>query len=711
MAERKVSSVPKSLTDLRGVGPEVARRFGTLDIRTPAELAATYPRDYRDWRVPSSIADIHRRALARSTANAHESVEEIAVATVRAVHEVRARIPIVSAELHDGTGRLTATWFGRRGVGGRLTAGDRVFVHGRVAMKRSRTGGIAVEMNVLHHRVLHGDEEYRGAVVPVYPAGKAMPSRIIGSIIERNLDALETFVRDFLPPDVAQRHGYGSLRAAWREVHRPRSPQAAARARERIVFDEFFGVALAAALKRAERIALGGATPLETGKEALESFEASLPFAPTTAQRRVIGEVTADLARSAPMNRLLQGEVGSGKTLVAAAAIVVAARSGVQSALMAPTEVLAVQHARKLAPLLLPLGIRLEVVLGSQGTRARNEARGRLASGECDIAVGTHALLTENVTFRRLALAIIDEQHRFGVLQRARLRGKSGTPHTLYMTATPIPRTLAQTKYADLDLSVLDELPPGRIAVKTFVLRESRKPKAYEFVRACVQKGQQAFVVAPAIDEGEAGDVESDAALTSATAEFERLRRDVFPELRVGLLHGRMTPRDKDATMERLGRGEIDVLLATTVVEVGVDVPGASVMVVLDSHRYGLAQLHQLRGRVGRGTAQSFCLLIAPDGKAEVERLEVLARTNDGFEIAEEDLRLRRAGEFAGTAQAGGEGGMLGDVQRDFALYMKAKRDADQLIASDPELQRPEHASLRSLLDADRTQRATLVSS
>jgi ATP-dependent DNA helicase RecG len=403
------------------------------------------------------------------------------------------------------------------------------------------------------------------------------------------------------------------------------------------------------------------------------------------------------------MNRLLQGDVGSGKTLVAAAAIVLAARNGVQSALMAPTEILAAQHARRLAPLLLPFGVRVDALFGSLGARQREGTLARLASGECDLAVGTHALIVEGVEFADLGLAIIDEQHRFGVAQRAALRSKSRAPHTLHMTATPIPRTLAQTKYADLDLSVIDELPPGRTPIETFVLRESRKFLAYEFVRKNVAAGRQAYVVAPAIDE-------SESALTSALGELEVLRRDVFPDLQVALLHGRLPSREKDAVMEAFARGENDVLMATTVVEVGVDVPNASLMVILDAHRYGLAQLHQLRGRVGRGVARSYCVLIAPDDRGSVERLEVLARTTDGFEIAEADLRLRGEGEFAGTAQAGG-GTLLGSIAGDFALYMRAKADADALVSSDPQLARPEHAGLRDLLDDDATARATFVSS
>jgi ATP-dependent DNA helicase RecG len=370
---------------------------------------------------------------------------------------------------------------------------------------------------------------------------------------------------------------------------------------------------------------------------------------------------------------------------------------------MAPTEILAAQHAQKLAPLLLPFGIAVEMVSASLGARERRGANDRIASGAAALAVGTHALLTESVDFARLGFVVIDEQHRFGVEQRARLRAKSAAPHTLYMTATPIPRTLAQTKYADLDLSIIDELPPGRTPVATYVVRASRKKLVYDFVRKNVAAGRQAYVVAPAIEAGET-------ALSSAVEEAEYIQREVFPDLRVAVLHGRMPAKEKGEVMDAFKRGEVDVLVATTVVEVGVDVPNASVMVVLDAERYGLATLHQLRGRVGRGAAASFCILVAPDDAGVLERLDILARTNDGFVVAEEDLRLRRSGELAGTAQAGrGEDGTIGNIVDDFKLYMEAKAAAEAIVSADPELAAPEHRPLYGLIDEVAAARALLV--
>ncbi len=652
-------------------------------MTSPSELLAYIPRAYRDWRTPLPIASL-------------QEGEAIVVGTVVRVKERRGRLALVTVTLRDETGAIEAKLFGRGYLFGKLSEGDRLFVAGRV----TRTGFL-LEINVTAHRVLRPGERYEGEIVPVYAAAKELPSRAIRGAIAKNLDRLIAGQDDALPPALVQRFGFPPLARAWRDVHAPHDLEAAARAKERIVFDEFFSIALAAAVKRALRESAGGARALTVPRDLFDAFAAELPFAPTGAQRRVIGAIWSDMSRTAQMNRLLQGDVGSGKTLVAAAAIVLAHRGGVQSALMAPTEILAAQHAAKLAPLLLPFGVTVEAVFGSLGARERRRAENRIASGEASLAVGTHALLTESVAFSDLGLVVIDEQHRFGVNQRAKLRAKSAVPHTLYMTATPIPRTLAQTRYADLDLSIIDELPPGRTPIRTFVLRESYKPRAYELVRKTIEMGQQAYVVAPAIDE-------SDSALTGALAEAERLRAKVFPDLRVGVLHGKLPPREKDEVMARFKRGETDVLVATTVVEVGVDVPNASVMIVLDAHRYGLAQLHQLRGRVGRGVAESVCVLIAPDEAGEIERLHVLEETTDGFEIANEDLRLRKAGQLAGTQQAG-DATLIGDIVDDFALYMRAKDAADAIVAADPDLSAPEHRPLLALLAENANSRAMLV--
>jgi ATP-dependent DNA helicase RecG len=683
-----VSATP--VAALSGVGPKSAALFRELGIADAAALLDYLPFRYDDLRFPTP-----------SSALGSSGGEDNAVGVVTAVKERRVRgLEIVEVRLADDAGSFVAKWIGRnRYVFGRFKEGMRLFVRGRV--ERTLAGPA---INVTQYAQLHDGESYRGEIVPIYRASKDLTTRKIAAVVAKNLpQLLATLPEDPLPPAIAQRRNYPPLRDAYRAVHLPATPEEAQRARERFIFSEFLTLATGAHLRRAQREGEHDADALDIPPDLLSSFAGALPFPLTGAQRRAISEIWDDMARDVPMNRLLQGDVGSGKTLVAAAAIVLAARNGVQSALMAPTEILASQHAAKLAPLLLPFGVAVEAVFGSQGSRARAGAVRRLGSGEAALAVGTHALLTENVDFARLGLVLIDEQHRFGVEQRARLRAKGTAPHTLHMTATPIPRTLAQSVYADLDVSVIDELPPGRTPIETYAVRTSRLDRVYAFVRANVERGHQAYIVAPAIDE--------ESELTSVVAEAERLKTGVFPDLRIGLLHGRMTPREKEDAMGRFAAGEIDVLLATTVVEVGVDVPNASVMVVLDAQRYGLAQLHQLRGRVGRGAAKSFCILVYPDGAEASDRLEILTETTDGFRIAEEDLRLRGAGEFAGTAQSGAADLWIADLVRDIDVYREAKAEAEAIVASDPELRRPEHRGLRDALARGPSTRALVFSS
>ncbi|MHB8147825.1 MAG: ATP-dependent DNA helicase RecG [Vulcanimicrobiaceae bacterium] len=683
---------PAEIGDLAGVGVKSAAFLRELGVETPRDLLEYLPFRYDDLRFPTPATDLGTTGAA----------EENAVGTVDAVKERRVRdLEIVELTLHDHSGPFVAKWIGRRRfVVGRFQTGMRLFVRGRV----ERTLAMAT-INVTHYAQLTDGQEYRGEMEPIYRASKDVTTRKVASVIKRNFETLLGLAADDpLPSALQQRHGYPPLREAYRAVHAPASPEEAGRARERFIFTEFFLLAVAAQLRRAERERDRNAQALRVPSTLLDEFQSVLPFSLTGAQRRAVGELWDDMASTTPMNRLLQGDVGSGKTLVAAATILLAARNGAQSALMAPTEILAAQHAAKLAPLLLPFGISVEAVFGSQTSRARAAALDKIASGEASLAVGTHALITENVEFARLGLAIIDEQHRFGVEQRARLRAKGSSPHTLHMTATPIPRTLAQSVYADLDLCVIDELPPGRTPIETFAVRTSRLPDVYAFVRTQVALGHQAYIVAPAIEE-------SESELTSVITEAQRLERDVFPDIAIGLLHGRLASRDKDAIMQRFVRGEVAVLVATTVIEVGVDVPNASIMVVLDAQRYGLAQLHQLRGRVGRGAATSYCVLVYPDDFDESERLAILTRSTDGFEIAQEDLRLRGPGEFAGTAQSGAASFQVADLVRDFEVYRVAKRDAEEALSEDPGLHSPEYAGLRAVLERQPSTRALLYSS
>ncbi|MGB8907172.1 MAG: ATP-dependent DNA helicase RecG [Candidatus Cybelea sp.] len=677
---------------LSGVGPKTAPLFAELGLDTAAALLDHLPFRYDDLRFPTPAIRLGETGW-----------EENAVGRVAAVRERRVRgLEIVEIRLLDDDGNpFVAKWIGRnRFVYGRFREGMRLFVRGRV--ERTLSGAV---VNVSHYAQLGEGEEYHGELVPIYRASKDLASRKIAAVVKKNFPRLlATAPADPVPSALAAARGYASLDEAYRAVHAPRSPEEAERARERFVFAEFLALATAAELRRSERERDHDARALHVPAGLLERFENTLPFELTGAQRQVIFEIWRDMGRDVPMNRLLQGDVGSGKTLVAAAAILLAACNGMQSALMAPTELLAWQHAGKLAPLLLPFGVTLEAVFGSQSARSRAAALAKLAGGEAAVAVGTHALLTEGVGFGRLGLAIIDEQHRFGVEQRARLRAKGISPHTLHMTATPIPRTLAQTVYADLDLSIVDELPPGRSPIETFAVRNSRLGRVYEFVRKSVEDGHQAYIVAPAIEEGEG-------TVTSVVAEAERLKRDVFPDLRLGLLHGRLPSREKEEIMRRFVRGDLDVLVSTTVVEVGVDVPNATTMVVLDAQRYGLAQLHQLRGRVGRDAAKSYCVLVYPDDAGDRERLEILTQSTDGFKIADEDLRLRGPGQLAGTVQSGVTDLRLGDVIRDFDVYRAAKEAARKIVERDPNLALADHAGLRAVLEGQPSTRALLLSS
>ncbi len=629
------------------------------------------------------------------------NAEVITIATVSKVESFHGRVSVVRAEMYDDTGSCDAVWFSRGGYGRvTLKSGMRLFLHGRIKAQR-RGGEWRPELSVSSHRVLKPEDVYQGKIWPVYPASKELPSRILARVIESNLSGLLAEIGpEWLPSELLARRGYPSPRDAWHELHSPASLETLRLARERIAFSTFFELAFAALARRAALRQAGGAVALPVPGDLLARFAAELPFALTAAQQRVITEIWADMATVAPMHRLLQGDVGSGKTVVAAAACVLAGIAGLQSALMAPTELLARQHAQKLAPLLLPFGIGLEYITGSQGARARREAEERVRAGGATLVVGTHALLTERVTFANLALVIIDEQHRFGVAQRAMLRNKNDAVHTLAMTATPIPRTLAQTRYADLDFSVIDELPPGRTPIKTYIRNEASKPRIYDFLRQKVAEGRQAYIVAPVIEEGESE-------LSSALAEAEHVRTEIFPDLRVGLVHGRMLARERIAEMERFGRGEIDILIATTVVEVGVDVPNASIMVILDAYRFGLAQLHQLRGRVGRGAEAAVCILVA---EHETKRLRVLTETTDGFRIADADLEIRGEGEFAGTTQAG-TNGVIGTASEDIQLYLEARGEAEAILERDPQLLEPEHRPLQTFREQGYSEHALLLSS
>ncbi|MEZ4516654.1 MAG: ATP-dependent DNA helicase RecG [Chloroflexota bacterium] len=533
-------------------------------------------------------------------------------------------------------------------------------------------------------------------IVPVYPLTKGLQAYKMREIMQQAVTEWARRVPDPLPADIRQRRKLLSLPVALQQIHFPDNQQALRKARERLAYDELFLLQLGIQGQRQQWVKHQAAA-LAVEDEALDAYYGQLPFELTGAQQRVIGEVRADMGRTQPMNRLLQGDVGSGKTAVAAAAIVIAVQAGVQAALMAPTEILAEQHYAGLQRLLEPLGISVGLLTGSTTTADREQLYAGLADGSLQAIIGTHALIQPDVTFARLGLAIVDEQHRFGVDQRAALREKGPangddqtSPHLLVMSATPIPRTLALSLYGDLDLSILDEMPPGRQEIRTRWLLSSERERAYNFIRRQAEEGRQSYIIYPLVEESEMVDARA------AVEEYDKLQQEVFPNLQVGLIHGRMRADEKDQAMRDFHEGKTQVLVATSVIEVGVDVPNSTVMVIDGADRFGLAQLHQFRGRVGRGEHQSYCVLIADEvsGDAE-ERLRALEETNDGFVLAEKDLEIRGPGEFFGRKQSGLPELPLASLLHDLQVLEMAQAEAADIFTSDPDLAAPENRLLR----------------
>jgi ATP-dependent DNA helicase RecG len=606
------------------------------------------------------------------------------------------------AKVHDGTGTMRVVWFNQTYLGEQLKPNDRIVLAGKVGL----FNGLKT-MDSPEWERLQGDElTHTGRIVPVYPLTQGLSQRVLRRVVKEAVDTHAARVEESLPTPLRSRYDFVGIHEALRQMHYPDTMEDYGRARLRLAFEELLCVQLAV-LERRLAWQEGRAPAFDT-RAIVDVYRSALPFPLTGAQETVIGDITGDIATSRPMARLLQGDVGSGKTAVAAAALVIAAANGYQGAIMAPTEILAEQHFRTLTDLLGNLTfadrgpLRLELLTGSLSSPGRRRALQGVAAGDVDIAVGTHALIQEGVSFKRLGVTVVDEQHRFGVMQRAALRERSSssgreTPHLLVMSATPIPRTLALTFFGDLDVSVIDELPPGRQPVETRWVQREERQNAYEFVRAEVKRGRQAFVVCPLIEESQALQTRA------ATQEHDVLSREVFPDLRVGLLHGRISSTEKDRTLTAFRNGGFDILVATSVIEVGIDIPNATVMLIDGADRFGLAQLHQLRGRVGRGAERSYCLLLAdePSDSAR-ERLEVLARTSDGFDLAEADLRIRGPGDYFGTRQSGLPEFQVADFS-DVRLIETARREATAILNADPNLRETEHAALgRAVVRAKR---------
>ncbi|MGQ9713753.1 MAG: ATP-dependent DNA helicase RecG [Anaerolineae bacterium] len=683
---RSQSGLDAPVTRLPGISVGYAKRLQKLGVQTVRDLLYLFPRRYEDYTTLRPMGELRYGEEATVIGNIWDVQSR----------QSRSGMPVITAVVADATGTVEAVWFNQPYLTRTLRPGRQIVLSGKVDQFLGRLRLVSPAWEPLDKELIH-----TARLVPVYPLTKGISAKWLRRLIKTAIDFWAERIGDPLPEEVRRDLGLMDMERALRQIHFPDNWSILEEARKRLAFDEFLIMQLRMLrLKRTWQAQPGRALPVRP--EWIERFAAALPFPLTGAQRRVLEEICRDLSQPRPMSRLLQGDVGAGKTVVAAGAMLFAVANGAQAAVMAPTEILAEQHFRNLSRLFggqemhrvvgLDRPLRLSLLTGSLSNSEREERYRELREGLVDIVIGTHALIQEGVVFHNLGLAVVDEQHRFGVAQRASLRQKGYNPHVLVMSATPIPRSLALTLYGDLDISILDEMPPGRREIKTYWLLPQERERAYAFIRRQVQEGRQAFIIYPLIEESEA--IQAPAAVD----DFERLRTEVFPDLRLGLLHGRMSSAEKEETMLAFQRGALDILVSTPVVEVGIDVPNATVMLIEGAERFGLAQLHQFRGRVGRGEHQSYCLLIGEPASQEAqERLEAIARTQDGFALAEKDLQLRGPGDFFGLRQSGMPDlrvARLGDLK----TLELARQQAERILLQDQNLQRPEHAMLRERL-------------
>jgi ATP-dependent DNA helicase RecG len=717
-AGKDLLSLETRLVDLSGYKiPRVGRKTAE---NLAVEIAALNARpEAGDATVEDLLHYLPLRYEDRSNLTSIASLEDGIEASVELVVQVGGIIPLKGGRLKlyeffasDGADRIRAFWWNQIYLNRVFQRGTRLILYGQWRFNRYK--GIFEIENPDHEILSDGDEDseisaiHTARRVPIYRKLGEFRTRTLRSILHHVIEQLPAPLPDPLPADMIARCGLSSRDEALRRIHFPSDDNAIAdynesrsAAHRRLIFEELFWLALALGLRRVERMKEPKGEVIEVSDRIREVVRGILPFSPTAAQKRALREIVGDLTGEQPMNRLLQGDVGSGKTIVAIQAMVVSIENGYQAALMVPTEILAEQHARNIKRILASRPYRVELLTGSLKAKEKRAIHEALKAGEIDLVVGTHALIQEGVDFSRLGLVVVDEQHRFGVMQRAGLRRRGFNPDVLVMTATPIPRSLAMTVYGDLDVSVIDELPPGRTTVRTHVRGDDRREKIYEFIRSQLASGRQAYVVYPIIEESEKLD------LRNATDMYEDLRSEVFPEFRLGLLHGRMKPLQKEEVMRSFAGHDLDLLVATTVIEVGVDVPNASVMLIEHAERFGLSQLHQLRGRVGRGAAESYCILLARFGQKSQqdqqgqpgrydredgeqgphrktqdarERLKTMEETNDGFLIAEKDLEIRGPGEVMGTRQSGIPTFRLANLVRDQKLLELAKLEADHML-------------------------------
>ena len=661
------------ITILQGIGPAKAKQFANLNIFTLGDLICHFPRGYEDRTKLVPIDSLE--------AGLPACFKAVVMNSPRTSH-IRKGLDMTKVQVADHTARLNITFFNNRFVTDHLQYGREYIFYGSISGDFSGYG-----MTNPVFEALDSAPVTTRRILPVYPLTAGVNNAAILRAVRQALAICDP-PAEIIPEPVRRLYGILPAERAYYAIHEPASMEEAEMAKRRLIFEEFFVFSAGLSLLRASR---SGKQTAPYNNIDIQPFLEGLPFTLTGAQRRAIDEIRQDVTRGVPMNRLVQGDVGSGKTMVAAAAAYLAIRNGKQAALMAPTEILAEQHHQSLSKLFAPLGLRVALLTGSMREKSKRELRETIAAGEVDLVVGTHALLTDTTQFADLGMVIADEQHRFGVGQRSKLSAKGADPHMLVMSATPIPRTLALIMYGDLDVSILDELPPGRQTVDTFLVGESYRARINAFIRKHVSEGHQCFVVCPAVEENE------ELGIKSAEVWAETLQKTVFPDLRVMLLHGQMKGAQKEAAMTAFADRQGDVLVATTVIEVGVDVPNATLMVIEDADRFGLSQLHQLRGRVGRGSAKSYCILTTHNRNAEtLQRLKAFCKTTDGFKIAEEDLKLRGPGDFFGSRQSGLPTFRVADLSFDLQVLKDAQKASAEWIDLSGTTDTPESAALRS---------------